>query len=58
MSNVPLCDCIFNMKEIMKELLIIYKRRMCMYRNDIVNIRKYMIKFTKEHYIQLNITHY
>ena len=35
MSNVCLRDCIFNMKEIMKELLIIYKKRMYMYRNDI-----------------------
>lgn len=50
-NDNELCDCIFNMKEIMKELLIIYKKRMHMYRNDIFEHQKiYMIKFPKEHY--------
>ena len=31
MSNVSLCDYIFNMKEIMKELLIIYKKKKNIY---------------------------
>ena len=43
MSNVSLCDYIFNMKEIMKELLIIYKKKeyICI-EMTFVNIRKYI----------------